>query len=157
VTRAFVALGSNLGDREATILRALAALKEEGAVRVVRVSSLRETDPVGYEEQPKFLNGVVEVETELEPRELLGRLLAIERGLGRTRGPDQPPLGPRTIDLDLLLYGDATITEAGLQLPHPRMHERRFVLEPLAELAPEAVVPGHGRVETLLAKLESSG
>ena len=153
MTRAFVALGSNLGDREATILRALAALKEADGVRVVRVSTLRETDPVGYEDQPRFLNGVVELETELPPRDLLRRLLEVERLLGRTRGPDQPPLGPRTLDLDLLLYGGETINEAGLQVPHPRMHERRFVLEPLAELAPGAVVPGHGHVEALLAKL----
>jgi len=156
VTRAFVGLGSNLGDREATILRALGGLQTEDGVRVVRVSTLRETDPVGYQDQPRFLNGVVELETELSPRTLLVRLLEIERALGRTRGSDQPPLGPRTIDLDLLLYGGATVTEAGLQVPHPRMHERRFVLEPLAELAPEVVIPGHGSVESVLAELESN-
>lgn len=155
MTRAFVGLGSNLGDREATILRSLARLQEELELRVVRVSTLRETDPVGYADQPRFLNGVVELETELPARALLGRLLAVERNLGRTRG-EGPPLGPRTIDLDLLLYGEATIAEAGLQVPHPRLHERRFVLEPLAELAPDVVVPGHGPVETLLAELESA-
>ena len=149
MTRAFVGLGSNLGDREATILRALARLKEESEIRVVRVSTLRETDPVGYVDQPQFLNGVVELETELPARGLLTRLLAIERKLGRTRR-DGPPLGPRTIDLDLLLYGDEIIAQAGLQVPHPRMHERRFVLEPLAELAPSLVVPGRGAVESLL-------
>jgi len=154
VTRAFVGLGSNLGDREATILRALARLKEEPELQVVRVSSLRETDPVGYVDQPQFLNGVVELETELPARDLLTRLLAIERELGRTRGGG-PPLAPRTIDLDLLLYGDEIIAQAGLQVPHPRMHERRFVLEPLAEVAPDLVIPGHGPVETLLAELES--
>ncbi|MDQ5820679.1 MAG: 2-amino-4-hydroxy-6-hydroxymethyldihydropteridine diphosphokinase [Actinomycetota bacterium] len=154
MTRAFVGLGSNLGDREATILRSLARLQAEPELRVVRVSTLRETDPVGYADQPRFLNGVVELETELPARALLGRLLTVERNLGRTRG-EGPPLGPRTIDLDLLLYGDATIAEAGLQLPHPRLHERRFVLEPLAELAPDVVVPGHGPVGTLLAELES--
>jgi len=154
VTRAFVGLGSNLGDREATILRALARLKEEPELRVVRVSTLRETDPVGYVDQPQFLNGVVELETELPARGLLTRLLAIERKLGRTRG-DGPPLGPRTIDLDLLLYGEDTIAEAGLQVPHPRLHERRFALEPLAELDPSAVIPGRGQVQTLLAELES--
>jgi len=156
VTRAFVGLGSNLGDREATILRALARLKEESEIRVVRVSTLRETDPVGYVDQPQFLNGVVELETELPARDLLTRLLAIERELGRTR-EDGPPLGPRTIDLDLLLYGEDTIAEAGLQVPHPRLHERRFVLEPLAEVAPDIVIPGHGPVETLVAELESPG
>jgi 2-amino-4-hydroxy-6-hydroxymethyldihydropteridine diphosphokinase len=154
VTRAFVGLGANLGDREATILRALARLKEEPEIRVVRVSTLRETDPVGYVDQPQFLNGVVELETELPARGLLTRLLAIERKLGRTRG-DGPPLGPRTIDLDLLLYGEDTIAEAGLQVPHPRLHERRFALEPLAELDPSAVIPGRGQVQTLLAELES--
>ena len=153
MTRAFVGLGANLGDREATILRALARLKEEPEIRVVRVSTLRETDPVGYVDQPQFLNGVVELETELPARELLTRLLAIERKLGRTRG-DGPPLGPRTIDLDLLLYGEDTIAEAGLQVPHPRLHERRFALEPLAELDPSAVIPGRGQVQTLLAELE---
>jgi 2-amino-4-hydroxy-6-hydroxymethyldihydropteridine diphosphokinase len=154
VTRAFVGLGANLGDREATILRALARLKEESEIRVVRVSTLRETDPVGHVDQPQFLNGVVELETELPARGLLTRLLAIERKLGRTRG-DGPPLGPRTIDLDLLLYGEDTIAEAGLQVPHPRLHERRFALEPLAELDPSAVIPGRGQVQTLLAELES--
>ena len=152
--RAFVGLGSNLGDREATILRALARLQDEPELRLVRVSSLRETEPVGYVDQPQFLNGVAELETELPARDLLTRLLAIERELGRTRG-EGPPLGPRTIDLDLLLYGEDTIAEAGLQVPHPRMHVRRFVLEPLAEVAPDIVVPGHGSVETLVAELES--
>ena len=154
MTRAFVGLGSNLGDREATILRALARLQDEPELRLVRVSSLRETEPVGYVDQPQFLNGVAELETELPARDLLTRLLAIERELGRTRG-EGPPLGPRTIDLDLLLYGEDTIAEAGLQVPHPRMHVRRFVLEPLAEVAPDIVVPGHGSVETLVAELES--
>jgi 2-amino-4-hydroxy-6-hydroxymethyldihydropteridine diphosphokinase len=155
VTRAFVGLGSNLGDREATILRALGRLQEEPEVDVVRVSSMRETEPVGYVDQPQFLNGVVELETRLPARDLLVRLLAIERELGRTRG-EGPPLGPRTIDLDLLLYGEDTIAEAGLQVPHPRLHERRFALEPLAELDPSANVPGRGEVQTLLAELESA-
>ena len=154
MTRTFVGLGSNLGDREATILRALVRLQDDRDLRVVRVSTLRETEPVGYLEQPQFLNGVVELATELPARDLLTRLLAIERELGRTR-EDGPPLGPRTIDLDLLLHGDEVIAQAGLQIPHPRMHERRFVLEPLAEVAPGLVVPGHGPVETLVAELES--
>ena len=154
MTRAFVGLGSNLGDREATILRALGRLQEEPEVVVVRVSSLRETEPVGYVDQPQFLNGVVELETDLPARDLLVRLLAIERELGRTRG-EGPPLGPRTIDLDLLLYGNDTIVEAGLQVPHPRLQERRFVLEPLIELDASLAVPGRGEVQTLLAELES--
>jgi 2-amino-4-hydroxy-6-hydroxymethyldihydropteridine diphosphokinase len=154
VTRAFVGLGSNLGEREATILRALGRLQEEPEIDVVRVSGLRETDPVGYVDQPPFLNGAAELATELPARELLTRLLAIERELGRTRG-DGPPLGPRTIDLDLLLYGEDTIAEAGLQVPHPRLHERRFALEPLAELDPSAMIPGRGQVQTVLTELES--
>jgi 2-amino-4-hydroxy-6-hydroxymethyldihydropteridine diphosphokinase len=154
VTRAFVGLGSNLGDREATILRALGRLQEEPEIDVVRVSGLRETEPVGYVDQPRFLNGVAELETELPARELLTRLLSIERELGRTRG-DGPRLGPRTIDLDLLLYGEDTIAEAGLQVPHPRLHERRFALEPLAELDASLAVPGRGEVQTLLAELQS--
>jgi 2-amino-4-hydroxy-6-hydroxymethyldihydropteridine diphosphokinase len=150
-----VGLGSNLGDREATLRRALELLAD-GEVRVVAVSSLRETEPVGFLDQPPFLNGAAVVETELEPRALLERLLAVERSLGRTRG-DGPRYGPRTVDLDLLLYDERELAEPGLELPHPRLHERRFALEPLAELAPDAVVPGHGRVSALLAELESEG
>jgi 2-amino-4-hydroxy-6-hydroxymethyldihydropteridine diphosphokinase len=146
-----IGLGANLGDREATIRAALERLDGEEGIEVVRVSSLRETDPVGYEDQPPFLNGVAELDTELAPGELLERLLAVERDLGRVR--QGPRYGPRTIDLDLLLYGDALVDEPGLEIPHPRMTERRFVLEPLAELDPERVVPGRGRVRDLLAGL----
>jgi 2-amino-4-hydroxy-6-hydroxymethyldihydropteridine diphosphokinase len=133
VTRAYVGLGSNLGDREATIREALEALAAEPGVEVVAVSTLRETEPVGpVTDQPRFLNGAVALETSLEPRALLDRLLAIEASLGRTR--EGPAGGPRTIDLDLLSYGDLRIEEPGLEVPHPRMHEREFVLEPLREL-----------------------
>jgi 2-amino-4-hydroxy-6-hydroxymethyldihydropteridine diphosphokinase len=119
---------------------------------VSAVSALRETEPVGYLDQPRFLNGAVALETTLAPRELLDALLAVERSLGRTRGG--PRFGPRTIDLDLLLYGEESIDEQGLTVPHPRLHERAFALEPLAELDPDLVVPGHGPLETLLRKLE---
>jgi 2-amino-4-hydroxy-6-hydroxymethyldihydropteridine diphosphokinase len=146
-----IGLGANLGDREATIRAALERLDAEEGIEVVRVSLLRETDPVGYADQPPFLNGVAELETELSPGELLERLLAVERDLGRVR--QGPRYGPRTIDLDLLLYGDAVVDEPGLEIPHPRMTERRFVLEPLAELDPDRVVPGRGRVRDLLAGL----
>ena len=146
MTLAYVGLGANLGDREGTIRTALADLPG-----VVAVSTLRETDPVGITDQPRFLNGVAALETELAPRELLDVLLAVERGLGRERGQRW---GPRTIDLDLLLYGDEVIDETGLTIPHPRLHERRFVLEPLAELEPALVVPGRGRLEDLLAELD---
>jgi len=146
--RAYVGLGANLGDREATLRRALELLRERPGVDVVAVSSFRETDPVGYLDQPRFVNAAAALETELAPRDLLDALLAVERELGRTR--DGPRFGPRTIDLDLLVYEDATLDEPGLVLPHPRLHERRFVLEPLAEIAPGLVVDGLGAVEALL-------
>jgi len=150
--RVFVGLGANLGDPRSTIHAALELLAAEEGVEVVAVSALRETDPVGYDDQPRFLNGAAELETSLGPRELLARLLAIERRLGRVRGVGAR-FGPRTIDLDLLLYGTAIIDEQGLQVPHPRLHERRFALEPLAELDPALEIPGRGPVETLLAGL----
>jgi 2-amino-4-hydroxy-6-hydroxymethyldihydropteridine diphosphokinase len=146
VTVAYVGLGANLGDREATIRAAVAALPG-----VVVVSSLRETDPVGKTDQPRFLNGVAALETSLSARELLDVLLSVERGLGRER---RERWGPRTIDLDLLLYGDETVDESGLTVPHPRLHERRFALEPLAELDSELVVPGRGPLKELLARLD---
>jgi 2-amino-4-hydroxy-6-hydroxymethyldihydropteridine diphosphokinase len=146
-------MGSNLGDRECVIASALDLLRGADEVEVLAVSSLRETDPVGYLDQPRFLNGAVEVETTLAARELLALLLEIERRLGRVRG-EGPRFGPRTIDLDLLLYGDETIGEAGLQVPHPRLAERPFVLEPLAELDPALEIPGAGPVQALLAGLQ---
>jgi 2-amino-4-hydroxy-6-hydroxymethyldihydropteridine diphosphokinase len=148
----YIGLGSNLGDREATIRSALALLESGGDVKVEAVSSLRETDPVGYEEQPKFLNGVAAISTHLAPRELLERLQDVERQLGRDRSG--PRFGPRTIDLDLLLYGELTLDEPDLVIPHPRIPERRFVLEPLAELDGELAVPGRGSVRALLAGIE---
>jgi 2-amino-4-hydroxy-6-hydroxymethyldihydropteridine diphosphokinase len=152
MTRAFVGIGSNLGDSRALIAAALELLGAEDGVEVVGVSTLRETDPVGYEDQPPFLNGAAEVETELGPRDLLARLLAVERQLGRVRG-EGPRFGPRTIDLDLLLYGHESVDEPGLEVPHPRLHERRFALEPLAELDAALEVPGRGSVQALLAGL----
>ncbi|HYQ09771.1 MAG TPA: 2-amino-4-hydroxy-6-hydroxymethyldihydropteridine diphosphokinase [Gaiellaceae bacterium] len=149
MTRAYVGLGANLGDRERTLREAVDALGAEEGIEVAAVSTLRETDPVGVGEQPRFLNGVAALETSLGARELLDRLLAVEQRFGRVRVPGE--LRPRTLDLDLLLYGDETIDEPGLAVPHPRMHERRFVLEPLAELAPGLVVSGRGTVESLLA------
>ncbi len=150
MTRAFVALGSNLGDRERTLREAVAALGAEDGVAVVAVSSLRDTEPVGVGEQPRFLNGAAELETGLPARKLLERLLAVERRFGRVRA-DPGEHGPRTLDLDLLLYGDEQIDEPGLEVPHPRLHERRFVLEPLVELDPGLVVAGRGTVADLLA------
>ena len=152
MTRAYIALGANLGDRERTIRAALADLAATPGVEVVAVSSLVETDPVGYLDQPRFLNGAAALETTLPARELLELLLAVERRFGRAR-EGVPPQGPRTLDLDLLLYGSARIEEPGLRIPHPRLHERRFVLEPLAELDPSLEVPGKGEIQTLLAEL----
>jgi 2-amino-4-hydroxy-6-hydroxymethyldihydropteridine diphosphokinase len=148
----YIGLGANLGDREATIRKALELLAAGGDIEVAAVSSLRETDPVGYEEQPRFLNGAAALRTELAPRPLLERLLDVERRLGRDRSG--PRFGPRTIDLDLLLYGSAEVDEPGLQIPHPRLQERPFVLEPLAELDDRLEVPGRGSVRALLAGLE---
>ncbi len=154
MTRAFVGLGANLGDREETIRRAVELLGAEPGIEVVAVSTLRETEPVGYAEQPPFLNGAVAVETELGPRELLDRLLSVERELGRARG-EGPRFGPRTIDLDLLLYGDRVVDEAGLTVPHPRLAERRFALEPLHELDPSLRLPdGRAVLELLGTRLQ---
>jgi 2-amino-4-hydroxy-6-hydroxymethyldihydropteridine diphosphokinase len=148
----YISIGSNLGEREDTIREALALLAVEPGIEVDAVSSMRETDPVGIVDQPKFLNGAARVFTELPPRAVLERLLAVEQRLGRVRTSER--FGPRTIDLDLLVYADEVVDEDGLRVPHPRLAERRFVLEPLVELDPELVVPGLGRVRDLLAKLE---
>jgi 2-amino-4-hydroxy-6-hydroxymethyldihydropteridine diphosphokinase len=127
-------------------------LDETEGIEVVAQSSLLETDPVGVVDQPRFLNGAAAIETELPPQALLETLLSVERRLGRVR--DDTRWGPRTLDLDLLLYGDEVVDEPGLRVPHPRLRERRFALEPLAELDPELVVPGAGSVSDLLAALD---
>jgi 2-amino-4-hydroxy-6-hydroxymethyldihydropteridine diphosphokinase len=147
VTRAYVGLGANLGDREATIRRAAELIGAR------RLSAIVESAPWGYEDQPRFLNAVAELETELEPRPLLELLLEVERRLGRRR--DGTRWGPRTIDLDLLLYGDRALDEPGLTVPHPHLRGRLFVLEPLAELAPGLEIPGNGTVREALAGLQS--
>jgi 2-amino-4-hydroxy-6-hydroxymethyldihydropteridine diphosphokinase len=149
LTRAYVGLGANLGDRAGTIRRAVELLGAESGIEVVAVSTLRETDPVGYADQPTFLNGAAALETELSPRELLERLLAVELALGRVRG-EGPRYGPRAIDLDLLLYGNEVVDEPGLTVPHPRLAERRFALEPLHELDPGLSLPDGRAVQDLL-------
>ena len=151
---AFIALGSNLDDPTVQIRRALQALAALPKTRLVRHSTLYRNPPAGYFDQPDFVNAVAQVETGLEPRRLLDELLAIERIHGRVR---ELPNGPRTLDLDLLLYGGRTVRARGLTIPHPRMLERAFVLVPLAEIAPEAVVPGRGRVADLARTLDASG
>ncbi len=138
--RAYVGLGSNLGEREATLRQALEALGSIDGIEVVAVSSFRETDPVGMVDQPRFVNAAAALETTLGPRELLESLLEVERGLGRDRSREKR-WGPRTIDLDLLLYGDETVAEPGLEIPHPRLAERAFVLQPLLELDPGLRLP----------------
>lgn len=153
MARAYVGLGANLGDRERTLHRAVARLGQVPGIDVARVSTLRETDPVGLVEQPRFLNGVVALETSLAPRDLLAALLEVERGLGRIRVEGER-WGPRALDLDLLLYDELVVREPGLTVPHPRLHERRFVLEPLVELDPDLRVPGRGTVSELLSELD---
>ena len=144
---AYIGLGTNLGEREVNLRRALERLEELG---LVRVSSFRETDPVGVTDQPKFLNAAAELATDLSPRELLERLLEIERELGRDRATARR-WGPRVIDLDLLLVGEEAIDEPGLTVPHPRLADRRFVLEPLCELNEDLTLPDGTRVRELLA------
>lgn len=151
---AFVGLGSNLDDPPAHIRRALQALAALPGTKVVRESSLYRNPPVGDPDQPDFVNAVAQIETDLGPTELLGGLLAIERAHGRVRGR---PNGPRTLDLDLLLYGKRTVREPGLTIPHPRMLGRAFVLMPLAEIAPEVMVPGQGRITDLVRAVDTSG
>jgi 2-amino-4-hydroxy-6-hydroxymethyldihydropteridine diphosphokinase len=140
-TVAYIAVGANLGDRRAQCARAVAALGGMPGIRVTRLSAWRETAPVGPVPQGAFVNGVVEVATTLAPRALLEACLAVERAMGRQRGQRW---GPRVIDLDVLLYGDRVVNEPGLAVPHPEMTGRRFVLEPLAEIAPDAVHPTTG-------------
>jgi 2-amino-4-hydroxy-6-hydroxymethyldihydropteridine diphosphokinase len=154
VTRAYIGVGANLGDREQTIRSALALLADRPDITLAGVSRLRETAPWGDADQPRFLNGAAALDTSSSARELLDALLAVEKELGRTRGGRR--YGPRTIDLDLLLFDDVQLVERGLVVPHPRLHERLFALEPLAELDPELVVPGQGRLVDLIAALHSS-
>jgi 2-amino-4-hydroxy-6-hydroxymethyldihydropteridine diphosphokinase len=144
---AYIGLGANLGDRLATLRTAVQRLRTFG--RVTAVSSLYETEPVGYQEQPRFLNAVVALETALPPADLLRALLGIERDLGRTRSF---PNAPRTLDLDLLLVEDVILDTLELTLPHPRLPERAFVLVPLAEIAPELVHPGSSQTSRELLR-----
>ncbi|MDP2911973.1 MAG: 2-amino-4-hydroxy-6-hydroxymethyldihydropteridine diphosphokinase [Candidatus Omnitrophota bacterium] len=127
----YISIGSNLGDRKANIEDAIQKLKKSGGVRVSKVSNIYETEPVGGPKQGKFLNGAIKIETTLKPEALLKRLLKIEKDLGRKRTVKN---GPRTIDLDILLFGDKKIDEPGLKIPHPRMREREFVMKPLKEI-----------------------
>lgn len=149
--RVFLSLGSNVGRRPDNLRRALRLLDADPAIRVVGTSRLYSTQPVGYTAQREFLNGVVELRTSLNPRDLLERLAGIEARMGKST-PFRN--GPRRIDIDVVLYGRRQVRERGLVIPHPRMHRRRFVLEPLAELAPRVLHPGSGSsAARLLARL----
>lgn len=151
VARAYVAFGANLGEPLAAHGQALAELAALPGTRVSAQSSCYRTAPVGVAgEQPDYINAVIELETTLSPRALLEALLTIERAGGRTRTGHR---APRTMDLDLLLHGDTVIDAPDLTLPHPRMHERAFVLRPLAEIAPHLIIPGRGPVAALLANV----
>src|SRR5688572_27372389 len=151
-TTAFIALGSNLDDPPAHVRRAIADLARLPGTRVKRASALYGSAPVGYRAQPDFVNAVAEIETRLAPRPLLEALLEIEKRHGRQRGVRN---GPRTLDLDIALYGDRVVSEPGLVIPHPRMHERAFVIVPLAEVAPGQIVPGHGSVSRLMETIDA--
>ena len=152
--RAFVGLGSNLDDPLSQLQRAVNALEALDGIRLVQSSAFYRSRPMGPQDQPDFINAVVEIETALSPDALLDQLHAIEQAQGRVR---ERHWGPRTLDLDLLLYGDETIDSERLTVPHPGLPERAFVLYPLAELAPALVVPGRGRVDALAARLDRDG
>lgn len=154
MTTVYLSLGSNLGSREENIARAIDALGSRG-VRVTRQSSMYETEPVEVTDQPWFLNCVIEAETELEPAALMHVLLSIEREMGRER---VVPKGPRLIDMDILLYASQVIHDHDLEIPHPRMAQRKFVLAPLVEIAPDAVHPTLDRTaQDLLQSISDAG
>jgi 2-amino-4-hydroxy-6-hydroxymethyldihydropteridine diphosphokinase len=152
---AYVGIGSNLGDPEAQVRGAIEALASVPQTRFVRASRLFRTAPWGRADQPAFVNAAAEIATALAPRALLDALLTIERAHGRHR--DGTRWGPRTLDLDVLLYGDGVIDEPGLAIPHPHLAERAFVLLPLADLDPALQVPGRGRISELLRDVDASG
>ena len=146
----FIGIGSNLGDRVANCKKAIDEISS--IAKVVQISSLYETDPVGKEDQPEFINCVVEIETELSPQDLLKHLNRVEEELGRVR---HEKWGPRIIDLDIIFYDDQVIIDQNLEIPHPRAHLRRFVIEPLCEIAPEFIHPKFSiSVLELLNKIE---
>jgi len=150
MVKAFVGLGANLGEPQDQVRGGIAALGQFPDTHLLAASSLYRSAPVGVGAQPDFINAVAEIETALGARALLDLLLATEARFGRERAA---PGAPRTLDLDLLLYGEQALAEPGLTVPHPRMHERAFVLMPLVEIAPAIAIPGKGRAGTLLVKL----
>jgi len=153
--RVFISIGSNIGDRVENCLRAERLLASSGKAEVIRRSRLYETEPWGVKGQPAFINSVVEVATGLAPGELLAFLKSIEAGIGRT---PSPRWGERVIDLDILFYGGVVVSEDGLSVPHPRLHERAFVLAPLADIAPDFIHPVLNKsVKEMLAGLKDAG
>ncbi len=148
---AYIALGSNLGDRESYIRGAIEAVGRLEGTDVVAESSVIETDPVGPDGQGPYLNAVIHIRTTLAPRDLLDELLAIEHEFGRDRS-EQQRWGPRTLDLDVLVYENLIIDEHGLNVPHPRLHDRLFVLVPLAEIAPELNIPRHEKTPRVMLR-----
>jgi 2-amino-4-hydroxy-6-hydroxymethyldihydropteridine diphosphokinase len=155
MAEALIGLGGNVGDVRATLARAIAALCDGEEVRLLARSADYRTPPWGVEDQPAFVNACIAVETRLPPRALLARAQAIERTLGRARVKEQR-WGPRRIDIDLLAYDDLTVDEPGLELPHPRLFERAFVLVPLMEIAPDRAIAGI-RVRDALARVDAAG
>jgi 2-amino-4-hydroxy-6-hydroxymethyldihydropteridine diphosphokinase len=155
-TRAWIGIGANLGDPIASVRAAIAALDEVGGLRVAQCSSLYRSTPVGpgMDGQPDYINAVVGIDTALSPAALLDALFAIELHFGRQRSVRN---AARTLDLDLLLYGEDIVDQPGLQVPHPRMHQRAFVLQPLAEVAPDTLIPGQGRADALSHALPEQG
>lgn len=152
--RAFIAIGSNLQQPQLQVTQAFELLATLPQTSLIKRSSLYRTAPVGYDNQPDFINAVAEVETGLEPQQLLKELLALESMQGRERWF---PNAPRVLDLDLLLYNESIMQTPELTLPHPRMHTRGFVMLPMAEIAPELAIPGHGTVSTLAAQCADQG
>jgi 2-amino-4-hydroxy-6-hydroxymethyldihydropteridine diphosphokinase len=150
--RAFIGLGSNLGDREEHLRQAVRALDATPGIEVKQVSSVYETEPVGGPSQPDYLNAVVEIDTQLGPRAIFEACMTIEHALGRDRNSEEH-WGPRPIDLDLLTIGDLVISDPDLEIPHPRLAERAFVLVPFSEIAPFIEIPGLGRVHDLEERL----
>lgn len=148
---AYLSLGSNMGNRQENLVQGLEFLKNCSGIDLVKVSSFYETEPVGYEDQDWFLNAVAEIATNLSPQELLGVVAEVEKELGRVR---TIRWGPRTLDVDILFYGQELIVEENLEVPHPRIQERAFVLQPLAEIAPDLIHPYYGQtIEEMLENL----
>lgn len=151
--KVYIGIGSNMGDKEDNIREALGLLERDGRVSALEIAPLYKTDPVGYADQDWFLNTVASVKTDLSPRELLGLLMGIERQMGRER---TIRWGPRVIDLDIILYGDAVVNTPDLQIPHPRIVERAFVVVPLADLDPDILLPGGKKAASLAVDLSKT-